>query len=63
MSTEMIWTIIAGVLCICVAYGIGYQVGDRRAKKYLHRYYTQLINLANGRFTYKKGGKDTDAKF
>lgn len=63
MSFEMKWTIIAGILCICIAYGLGYQVGNSRAKKYLHMYYQQLIKHANSVVDYKRGGKDTDAKF
>lgn len=63
MSFEMRWTIIAGILCICIAYGLGYQVGNMRAKKYLHMYYQQLIKHANSVLDYKRGGKDTDAEF
>lgn len=63
MSIEMKWTIVAGVLCICGAYGMGYQVGYMRAKRFLHKYYQQLIKHANSVLDYKRGGKDTDAKF
>ena len=30
MSFEMKWLIIAGILCMCIAYGLGYQVGFKR---------------------------------
>lgn len=63
MSFEMKWTIVAGILCICIAYGIGYQVGNRRAKEYLHMYYQQLIKHANSVIDYKKGGNEKDAEF
>lgn len=61
--SDYFWLCVAGILCICIAYGLGYQVGNMRAKKYLHMYYQQLIKHANNMLDYKRGGKDTDAEF
>lgn len=43
--SDLAWIIIAGIICICIAYGFGYQVGYHRG--YKHKYYEDLLEHAN----------------
>ena len=43
---------IAAIICICIAYGLGFQVGYRKGAK--DDYYQRLIDRANHVLTYKR---------
>lgn len=54
--TDFFWLCIAAIACICIAYGLGIQIGYKRG--YRDWYYKKLFEKADSVIEWKQGGKE-----
>lgn len=56
MRTDLLLLTIIGIICIIVAYGLGYQIGYKRGVE--HEHYSHAINQAFDRLKRRENHED-----